>query len=479
MTDNKEELLEQKNNQQNFSYEQEETIAAIATPPGSGGLGKVRISGEKALEIADRVFKSPAGKKLTKAEGYTIHYGYIENESGEKIDEVLALVLRAPKSFTGENSVEFDCHGGMMPLNGVLEAVLNQGARMAEPGEFSRRAFLHGRIDLAQAEAIVDLINSQTEKGRELALQQLEGQLSQRIKELREKMVQLLAQLEATCDFPEDEIPGFTSENLQERINMLVDALEELIASSKQGQIYQEGLETVIAGKPNVGKSSLLNTLLEEERAIVTEIPGTTRDVISELVNLEGIPLKITDTAGIRSTNDRVEKIGVERSEKYLRRADLVLLMLDVSQGITEADRNIYKQVKDKPLIILVNKTDLPEDLKEEEVENNFPGVPVVFISVEAQKGLKNLKDVIVEQIFSGKAQGGHDYIVTNLRHKRALEKANKNLKQMLDSLQQGIPEDMLAIDLREALNQLGRITGETVTEDIIDRIFSDFCVGK
>lgn len=479
MSNKPDELTEEKKNNETYGYDQEDTIAAIATPAGSGGLGKVRVSGSKALHIADKVFQSPSGQKLTEAEGYSIHYGFVKNEDGEKIDEVLALVLKAPKSFTGEDSVEFDCHGGMMPLNGVLEAVLTQGARLAEPGEFSRRAFLNGRIDLAQAEAIVDLINSQTEKGRELALQQLQGHLSEKIEELRGEMVQLLAQLEATCDFPEDEIPGFTGENLENRVTDLIESLQELIASSKEGQIYQEGLETVIAGKPNVGKSSLLNTFLEEERAIVTDIPGTTRDVISEIVNLEGIPLKITDTAGIRSTEDKVEKLGVERSEKYLRRADLVLLMLDVSQGITEADKNIYDQVKDKPLIILVNKTDLPEDLEEEQVEKNFPGSPVVFISVEERTGLKELKEVIMEQVFSGQTRGGHDYVVTNLRHRRALVKSKNSLKQMLESLRKEIPEDILAIDLREALNELGRITGETVTEDIIDRIFSDFCVGK
>ena len=457
----------------------EDTIAAIATPPGSGGLGKVRISGDRALEIADRVFSSPEGRNLSEAGGYTIHYGFVENEKGERIDEVLALVLRSPSSFTAEDTVEFDCHGGMMPLNGVLEAVLDAGARMAEPGEFSRRAFLNGRIDLAQAEAIVDLINSQTEKGRELALEHLQGSFSEHIGQLREEMVELLSQLEATCDFPEDEIPGFASEELERRIRDLISALEELIESSREGRIYREGLDTVIAGKPNVGKSSLLNTLLDEERAIVTEVPGTTRDVISELVNLEGIPLRITDTAGIRSTEDRVEKLGVERSEDSLKKADLVLLMLDVSQGITGDDRRIYEKVRDKPLIVLVNKTDLPADLAEEEVEENFPGAPVLFISVEERRGLKKLKDVIVDRVFSGDLQGGHDHVVTRLRHRRALEEARESLEQMLTSLEGGIPEDMLAIDLRDALNCLGRITGETVTEDIVERIFSDFCVGK
>ncbi len=458
---------------------QEDTIAAIATPPGSGGLGKVRISGEKALQIGDKVFQSPGGKSLMEAEKYTVHYGFIRNDEGERVDEVLALVLKSPHSYTAEDTVEFDCHGGMMPLNGVLEAVLEAGARMAEPGEFTRRAFLNGRIDLAQAEAVVDLINSKTEKSRQIAMQQLRGNLSGRIVEIREDMMELMVQMEATCDFPEDEIPGFDSGELEYRIKRFLPPLQELIESSRRGQIYREGIETVIAGKPNVGKSSLLNTLLEEDRAIVTEVPGTTRDVISEFVNLEGIPLKITDTAGIRAPEDKVEKLGVERSQDTLERADLVLLMLDVSQGITSADREIYERVRNKPLILLVNKTDLPAYLSENEVRENFPDVPILFISVEERKGLKDLKEVIVEQIFSGNVKGEYEYTVTRMRHRRALIKALESIEQMLEGLQQGIPEDMLAIDLREALNQLGKITGETVSEDIMERIFSDFCVGK
>ncbi|SDM06244.1 tRNA uridine-5-carboxymethylaminomethyl(34) synthesis GTPase MnmE [Halarsenatibacter silvermanii] len=466
-------------NQSKNTPEQEETIAAIATPAGSGGLGKVRISGSRALKIADSVFTSPSGKSLSEVASHTIHYGFIRDKEENKIDEVLALVLKSPRSFTSEDTVEFDCHGGMMPLNGVLEAVLQAGARMAEPGEFSRRAFLNGRIDLSQAEAIIDLINSQTEKSRELAMQQLQGNLSSRIKDLRDDMLELLSQLEATCDFPEDEIPGFAGDELDERIENMLSPLKKLIASSREGRIYREGLKTVIAGKPNVGKSSLLNTLLNEERAIVTEVPGTTRDVISEIVNLEGIPLRITDTAGIRTTDDQVEKIGVARSESSLRSADLVLFMLDVSQGLTEEDREIFAKIQEKPLIILVNKTDLPADLDREKIEKNFPGAPVLFISVEERRGLKELKETIVELIFSDRVVGDHDYTVTRLRHRRALEKARESLEHMQQACKRGMPEDMLSIDLRDALHELGKITGETVTEDMVEKIFSDFCVGK
>lgn len=457
----------------------EEVIAVIATPPGTSGIGKVRISGDEALKVADKIFRSPAGVKLRGVESHTINYGFIRDLSGQEVDEVLALVMRSPRSFTREDTVEFDCHGGMLPLQGVLEAALEAGARLAEPGEFSRRAFLNGRIDLAQAEGIIDLINAKSSKGREIALQQLRGRLSEHIDRLRSRLLDILTGVEASIDFPEDEIPELDQASLGDQLEEIRMELEELIASSRTGRVYQEGIETVIAGKPNVGKSSLLNYLLNENRAIVTDIPGTTRDVITELISFAGLPLKVVDTAGIRRTEDRVEKIGVEKSQDSLKTADLVLLMLDVSQGITAEDLEIYHLVKDKPLIILVNKTDLPADLSQEQIEERFSAHPVIFISVREETGLQELKDKIYEIIMGGRAAGDYDYIITRLRHQQALEEARDSLKRAIEAHKDGVPADLLAVDLKEVLVKLGEITGDTVAEDIIDRIFADFCIGK
>ncbi len=457
----------------------EEVIVAIATPPGTSGIGKVRISGDKALKVADKIFYSPADVKLKEVESHTINYGFIRDLSGQEIDEVLALVMRSPQSFTREDTVEFDCHGGMLPLQGVLEAALEAGARLAEPGEFSRRAFLNGRIDLAQAEGIIDLINAKSSKGREIALQQLRGRLSEHIGQLRSKLLDILTGVEASIDFPEDEIPELDQTSLGDQLEEIKSELEELIASSRTGRVYQEGIETVIAGKPNVGKSSLLNYLLNENRAIVTDIPGTTRDVITEMISFAGLPLKIVDTAGIHQTEDRVEKIGVEKSQNSLKTADLVLLMLDVSQGITAEDLEIYRLVQDKPLIILVNKTDLPADLSQEQIEERFSAQPVIFISVREETGLQELKDKIYEIIMGGRAAGDYDYIITRLRHQQALEEARDSLKRAIEAYRDGVPADLLAVDLKEVLVKLGEITGDTVAEDIIDRIFADFCIGK
>lgn len=457
----------------------EDTIAAIATPPGAGGIGKIRISGDEAGEIADRVFVSPQGKKLSDVPSHTIHYGFIRDEAGKEIDEVMALVLKSPHTFTAEDTVEFDCHGGPLPLQGVLEAVISAGARLAEPGEFSKKAFLNGRIDLTQAEGIMDLINSRTEKGRELALQHLKGGLSEHIRKIRESLMEMLAGLEASIDFPEDEVPGYNSQTLRFTLNEELDNLNSLIASSKTGQIFREGIETVIVGKPNVGKSSLLNYLLNENRAIVTEVPGTTRDVISEMVNLGGIPLKIVDTAGIRDTMDQVEKIGVERSKNSIKTADLILLMLDVNQGLSPGDHKIYEEIKDKPFIILVNKTDLSKTIDKEKLEDNFSEAEIIYISVQTGAGLEQLKDKIISEVMEGEISGGYDQIITRVRHRKLLEAARDSLEMVLAGQKNNIPPDLLSVDLKEALINLGEITGDSVTEDMIDRIFQDFCIGK
>ena len=459
----------------------EDTIAAIATPFGTGGTGKIRISGPDAYKIGDEIFKSiNKDKKVSEQETYSAHYGHIYDDKEDKIiDEVVATLMRKPHSFTGENVLELDCHGGMTPLRAVLDLVLSHGARLAEPGEFSQRAFLNGRIDLAQAEAIIEIINSKTEKSLDIAVDQLNGKLSDQLDEIKEMAVEILAHLEAAIDYPEDEIEGFSPSELGDKFKYIRDEIEKLLKSSKQGKIYKEGLKTVIVGKPNVGKSSLLNYFLEEKRAIVTDIPGTTRDVIEDYVNLKGIPLKIIDTAGIRETADEVEKIGVERTRESAEKSDLVLFMLDINQGITEEDRKIYELIKDKPMIVIVNKTDLPAKIEKKKIEADFSEHSLLWISLLEEEGLEELKEDILDEILDEEISGDDEVIITKSRHKNALEKALAAVERVIVSHETNMPYDFLTIDLKDCLNALGEITGETVAEDIIDRIFTDFCLGK
>ncbi|MDI3548527.1 MAG: tRNA modification GTPase [Halanaerobiales bacterium] len=463
-----------------MSILKEDTIAAISTSFGAAGIGKIRISGPKALEVADRIFQGVSRKSLKEAKTYTAHYGHvIDPDTGKIADEVITIIMRKPHSFTGEDVVEFDCHGGMVPLQRVLELILKNGARLAEPGEFSKRAFLNGRLDLAQAEGIIEVINSKTEKGLDVALNHLNGRLSVRVDEIKEMVIEILAHLEASIDFPEDEIEGYESSRLGERLTEIKEKIEELLATSNQGKIYQEGIKTVIVGKPNVGKSSLLNTLLEEKRAIVTDVPGTTRDIIEEYINIKGVPLKIIDTAGIRETQDMVEKIGVEKARESLKKADLILMMLDVSQGLTETDLQIYDLIKDKPVIIVVNKTDLEENIDEKELNEHFAEHPLLKISIKEEKGLEELKNAIIDEVLDEELKGDEEVLITRTRHRNALERSLQAIKRVIDSFNQGLPNDFLTIDLKDCLDGLGEITGETVTEDIIDRIFADFCLGK
>src|SRR6056297_441678 len=451
-----------------MSTMKEDTIAAIATPFGTSGTGKVRVSGPKAISIGSKIFKATSGIDLTEAKSHTAHHGYVvDPKTEDTIDEVLAIVMVHPNSFTGENTVEFDCHGGMVPLESVLELVLDNGARMAEPGEFSRRAFMNGKLDMAQAEAIIDVINSKTGKSLSIAMEQLKGGLSEKVNDIKDKVVTLLAHLEASIDFPEDEIEGFDSSQLNERLNEVEKPLKDLIKTSKQGKLYQEGIKTVIAGKPNVGKSSLLNYLLQENRAIVTDIPGTTRDVIEEYINLNGIPLKIIDTAGVRESEDVVEQIGVEKTRDSLQKADLVIMMLDVSQGLTEEDLKVYELIKEQPTIIVINKTDL------EEMKKEFKEHPLLWISVKEEEGIEELKNTILEEILHEQINVDSDVMVTKVRHRDALNKALDSIRKVKQSLDEGMPHDFLTIDLKDVLFYLGTITGETVTDDIIDQIFS------
>ncbi|MFO7814905.1 MAG: tRNA uridine-5-carboxymethylaminomethyl(34) synthesis GTPase MnmE [Halanaerobiales bacterium] len=458
----------------------EDTIAAIATPFGTSGTGKVRISGPDAINIGSKFFEASSGIDLKEADSHTAYHGYVvKPESGKTVDEVLAIIMIKPRSFTGENVLEFDCHGGMVPLEAVLELALEHGARLAEPGEFSRRAFMNGKLDMAQAEAIIDVINSKTEKSLNIAMEQLKGGLSEKVNNIKDKVITLLAHLEASIDFPEDEIEGFDSDQLEERVKEIKEPILKLIKTAQQGKLYQEGIKTVIVGKPNVGKSSLLNYLLQENRAIVTDVPGTTRDVIEEYINLDGIPLKVIDTAGVRESENVVEKIGVEKTRESLKRADLVLMMLDVSQGLTAEDIKVYDLIKGQPTIVVINKTDLDENIDINELEEKFKEHPLLWTSVKEEKGMEELKNTILEEILHEQIDVDSDVMVTRVRHRDALNKALESIKKVEQSLDEGLPYDFLTIDLKDVLFYLGSITGETVTDDIIDQIFSDFCLGK
>lgn len=458
-----------------------DTIAAISTPPGEGGIGIIRISGQQALDIARRIIRKVNGDEWKNQESWKLGRGrVVDNRSGEIIDEVLISVMKAPKSYTREDTVEINCHGGIIPLVKTLELLLINGARIAEPGEFTRRAFLNGRIDLAQAESVLDVIRAKTSAGLKLAISQLEGSLSRKIRELQEKLLNMLAHVEASIDFPE-EVSG---ENLQEELDKdkekLVEEIEDLLRGAEIGKILREGLLTVIAGKPNVGKSSLLNMLLKENKAIVTEIPGTTRDIIEDELNIRGIPLRIADTAGLRKTMDKVEKIGVARTREFIKKADLVMLVLDDITGLTDEDMSIIKLTGDKKCLVLINKIDAGKGKIKVEGLNKIIGKrPVIKISALRGDGIKEIEEKIHQMVLGGEVWAERRQIVSNMRHKVALEKAKNSLLDVGKGIRDKMPVDIIAIDLKSAWESLGEITGETVNEDIIDKIFADFCIGK
>lgn len=456
-----------------------DNIAAIVTAMGVASVGIIRISGPEAIEIASKVYK---GKKdLTIIDSHKIVYGHVYDYKNNKtIDEAIFLIMKEPASFTGENVVEIQCHGGMVSIRQVLELVLRNGARIAEPGEFSKRAFLNGKLDLAQAEAIMDIVNAKTDKSLESAVNQLQGNLSSYIKEFRDILLELIAYIEADIDFPEDDIERLSTEEQEKRIASLIKKLNDIIETQKRGKIIREGLNLVIVGKPNVGKSSLLNALIRENKAIVTDIPGTTRDAIEEFINLNGIPIKVIDTAGIRETSDVVEKIGVKKSKEYITKADLVLFLLDIASGITHEDLEILNTLNELNTIVVVNKIDLDNNLDNiESIKKQINNIPLLKISVKENRGLKELENYIVEMFFQGKIDISNEIIITNARHLRALQVAHDNLVGAYNSINYGMPGDFLAIDLRSAWENLGEITGETLEEDIIDKIFSQFCLGK
>lgn len=455
-----------------------DTIAAIATPPGEGAISIVRLSGDDAVTLADQVFK---GKDLTKVSSHTINYGhFIDPKTREIIDEVMVSVLRAPKTFTREDTIEINCHGGIVPTNKILQVLLTNGARLAEPGEFTKRAFLHGRIDLAQAESVMDLIRAKTDRSMKAALNQLDGELSQLIRNLRQEILDVLAQVEVNIDYPEyDDVEEMTSKLLREKALDVCAKIEQLLVTARQGKILREGLATVLVGRPNVGKSSLLNHLLHEDKAIVTDIAGTTRDVIEEYVNVLGVPLKLVDTAGIRETDDRVEKIGVERSRQALDRSDLVILLLNASEPLTTEDIELLQLTQDKKRIIVLNKMDLEPKLDLNELYQYVDKAEVLKTSVLKNEGIRELEEHIATLFYGGIENSQTTVLVTNARHIALLEQAKAALEAVLTGLEQELPVDLVQIDMTRAWELLGEITGDSYQDELLDQLFSQFCLGK
>lgn len=455
-----------------------DTIAAIATAMTVSGIGIIRVSGEEALEIAGKVYRSKNGKNdIRKSESHKIHYGFIY-DGEEMIDEVLAMVMKGPRSYTGEDTVEIDCHGGILAMRKVLEAVIRAGARPAEPGEFTKRAFLNGRIDLSQAEAVMDVINAKNEYALKSSMSQLKGAVLKSIKEIRNSIIYHIAYIESALDDPEHiSIDGY-GEELSGVIKEQKEKIRRLIDSFSEGKMIREGIKTVIVGKPNAGKSSLLNCLVGEEKAIVTDIAGTTRDVLEETIVLQGISLKMMDTAGIRKTEDVVEKIGVERARTYAKEADLILYVVDSSTELDENDQEILKLLEDKKAIVLLNKSDL-EPVVTREMLSQKTGKPIISISAKEEKGVEELEKQIKEMFFQGELSFNDEVYITNARHKKALEDAWKSLEMVENSISMGMPEDFFSIDLMNAYEALGSITGEAVGEDLVNEIFSKFCTGK
>ena len=456
----------------------ETTIAAISTAMSASGIGIVRISGENAMDVISRIYRSKGGKKKIKeVPSHTIHYGYIYNGE-ELVDEVLVMIMRAPRTFTGEDTVEIDCHGGVYAMKRVLETVLKNGAEIAGPGEFTKRAFLNGRLDLSQAEAVMDVIQAKNDYALKSSMEQLRGSVQKAIRDIREKLIYHIAYIESALDDPEHiSLDGYPQE-LLEVVDKEQQEVKRLLKSSSDGKIIQEGIQTVILGKPNAGKSSLLNLLLGENRASVTDIAGTTRDILEEYITLHGITLKITDTAGIRETEDIVEKIGVDKAREMAQKADLILYVVDSSVPLDENDEEIMSMLGGKKAIILYNKTDLTPVIPLEELREKT-GHPVIPISAKEETGIMELEDKVKEMFFGGELSFNDEVYITNARHKAALEEADKSLDLVRNSIEMGMPEDFFSIDLMNAYENLGKILGESVGEDLVNEIFSKFCMGK
>ncbi len=454
-----------------------DTIAAIATAMTSSGIGIIRISGGQAFEVIEKIFKKKNGGKIDLSRSHTVQYGYICDQD-EVIDEVLVLIMKGPHSYTAEDTVEIDCHGGVLMMKKILETVIQYGARPAEPGEFTKRAFLNGRIDLSQAEAVIDVINAQNEYALKSSVSQLKGKMSEKIKALREKIIYEIAYIESALDDPEHiSLDGY-GEELAKKLEPMVKELERLIASADNGKVMSEGVKTVILGKPNAGKSSLMNVLVGEERAIVTDIAGTTRDTLEEHIRLRGISLNVVDTAGIRDTEDVVEKIGVTKARTAAEDADLIIYVVDASVPLDENDRDIIEMIRNRKAVVLLNKTDLEQVVSVEELEKQT-GHQVIPVSAKEETGIEELEKEIQSMFYHGDIDFNDEVYVTNIRHKTALTESLSSLKLVQKSIVDGMPEDFYSIDLMNAYEQLGTIIGEAVEDDLVNEIFSKFCMGK
>ena len=456
------------------------TIAAISTAIGEAGIGIVRISGKDALNIGNSIFKGSKVEKLNDNFNRKLVYGHIIDKINDQlIDEVLISYMKGPHTYTKEDMVEIYCHGGIISVKKVLEIVLNRGAKLAEPGEFTKRAFLNGRLDLSQAEAIIDMIKSKTDKAFETSLNQLEGSLSKKISEIRNILLEMIAHVEVSIDFPDEDLEEMTYDDLIANGNIVKMEIEKLLSTSDRGKILRDGLNTVILGKPNVGKSSLLNAILRENRAIVTDIPGTTRDIIEEYINIDGIPLKIMDTAGIRNTDDIVEQIGVDRAKETVESADLIIAIFDASRELSEEDYQIIELIKDKKSIILLNKTDLDLKYDESDLKPFLNERDIITTSITSGIGVDVLENSIKKMFYSGEVEIYSDTIITNLRHKNQLIKAMENITHAIEDMKENMPIDCIEVDLKNCWENLGEISGDTIGEDILDKIFSEFCIGK
>lgn len=457
-----------------------DTIAAISTAMGEAGIGIVRMSGKDSLDIGRKIFKGKINEDLIDVENRKLTYGYIYNPKNRKIvDEVLIVYMKSPHTYTREDIVEIYCHGGAISVKKILELLLENGARLAEPGEFTKRAFLNGRIDLSQAEAVIDLIRAKTDKSYDISLEQLEGSLSFKIEEIRNTLLEMLAHVEVSIDFPDEDIEEVTYEELENSGNKVLLEIDNLLKTADKGRILRDGLNTVILGKPNVGKSSLLNAILKENRAIVTDVPGTTRDIIEEYVNIDGIPLKIVDTAGIRSTEDLVEKIGVDRAKKVVEEADLVIGVFDASIELSLEDKEIIEILKEKKSIILLNKTDLPNKYNIEDLKTLIPNKKIISTSIAKGEGIEELEKAIKDMFYSGEVEVSNKIMITNIRHKNQLIKAKENIEEAIKGIKLNVPLDCVEVDIRNCWDNLGEISGDTISEDILDKIFSEFCIGK